>query len=133
MLMHRAIQSLKQFQEANGKQAKTIKELRNENDLLRAKIETLSASNSDSRKPTPREKKIQALGKKFCMVQCAWLEADIFELPNTFEGDPESRSRFSTKTSDQEGTRAVLQLMIPEHLQGDMINSPDFPRHVCSF
>lgn len=66
---------------------------------------------------------IQGLGKRFCVTQCPWLDSEIFDLPNTFQHDPESSKRFSTDTSYDEGTRAALQLMVPEKLWAYLVDA----------
>lgn len=76
---------------------------------------------------------IPGLGKRFCVTHCIWLDSDIFDLPNTFQHDPESSKRFSTDTSYDEGTRAILHHMIPEKLRESMADEPAFRKLVRLF
>ncbi|KZP13411.1 hypothetical protein FIBSPDRAFT_897441 [Athelia psychrophila] len=126
--------ALQKSQEHVSKQNQQIKLLEGEVQGLRAQLATsttvlTSLSNKGKKHSTlstlEGRDQIQSLGKKFCMTECPWLDGEIFDLQNTFQGDTQSGARFSSKTSYDEGTRTVLHLMVPEKLWADMVSAPD--------
>ncbi|KZP03291.1 hypothetical protein FIBSPDRAFT_969132 [Athelia psychrophila] len=134
--------ALQKSQEHVSKQNQQIKLLEGEVQGLRAQLATstmvlTSLSNKGKKCSTlstlEGRDQIQSLGKKFCMTECPWLDGEIFDLQNTFQGDTQSGARFSSKTSYDEGTRAVLHLMVPEKLWADMVSAPDSRKFVSLF
>ncbi|KZP03293.1 hypothetical protein FIBSPDRAFT_905122 [Athelia psychrophila] len=126
--------ALQKSQERVSKQNRQIKLLEGEVQGLRAQLATstmvLTSLSNKGKKCSALSTleggdQIQSLGKKFCMTECPWLDGEIFDLQNTFPGDTQSGARFSSKTSYDEGTRAVLHSMVPEKLWADMVSAPD--------
>lgn len=123
MLMHCMIQALNKYQKLVSEHARTIKSLYEEVHCLCSELEgtttDLTSISSKSKKwgsasALEGRDQINGLGKKFCITQCPWLNRNIFDLPNTFQDDPDSHKCLTTKTSYDKGTHAVLHLMIPE-------------------
>ena len=140
------IQALKAAQIATSDQAKQIRALLKEKQLLSDQLRgsTIELATISSKSNSRRKKKsavelledgviILGFGKQFCVTEAPWLDGATFDLPNTFTGDPESPERAATQTTYDEGTRAILDRLIPEQYRAGMVDEPLFRTVVRPF
>lgn len=123
------IQALRKSQKVVGEQAAEIKSLRTEVDSLTYQLEA-SLANIASTSSKQRIAKlafdgadqVATLAKKFSMMHEPWVDDSIFDLPRNFKGHPDSKERFATEDSYDQGTLAALYMVIPECFHEHMIS-----------